>query len=266
MEAQPRIGVLEEMGPVEVRQRELVGREMGGHPVQDDADPGAVELIDERHEALRIAVSTGRGEISGRLISPRPVERMLHQRQELHVGETAALHVGDQWLGQLLVAQEVSWLVRRPAPAPQMDFVNGDRPLEPRRLTSRRHPVVVAPFVPEVPHHRTGPWWHLRAEGEWIRLLQDCSSLRGDGELVHVARRGLGDCPLPDARRTTNLERIGAGVPRVEIADHADPCGVRRPDRKRGAPTRAKMGAHLAPEASVAALVEEMQVYLAEQA
>ena len=126
VEAQPWIGVLEEVCSVEIGQCELVGREVGRHPVEDHADAGAVELVDQPHESLRIAVATGRGEVAGRLIAPRPVEGVLHERQELHVGEAAALHMVDKRLRHLVVARETSRLVGGPAPASQMDLVDGD--------------------------------------------------------------------------------------------------------------------------------------------
>src|SRR6185312_5489973 len=50
MKALPRIGMLEEMRAVEVRETMLVAREMRGHPIEDHAESALVQVIDERHE------------------------------------------------------------------------------------------------------------------------------------------------------------------------------------------------------------------------
>ena len=65
----------------------LVGREVRRHPVEDHADAVLVQRVDEVHEVLRRAVAAGRREVAGRLVAPRAVERVLHDRQELDVGE-----------------------------------------------------------------------------------------------------------------------------------------------------------------------------------
>ena len=51
------VGVLVEGGAVEAGQREGVLREVGGHPVDDHADPGPVEGVDEGPEVVGRAVA-----------------------------------------------------------------------------------------------------------------------------------------------------------------------------------------------------------------
>ena len=100
-----RIGVLVQRRAVEGAQRELIVREVGGHPVDDDPDPGAVERVDQRGEVVRAAEACRRGVVAGDLVAPRPVERVLGHRQQLDVGEPERAAVGDELLGGLAVAQ-----------------------------------------------------------------------------------------------------------------------------------------------------------------
>ena len=58
MEALARVGVLEQVRAVEVREAVLVVREVRRHPVEDHADAGLVQLVDERHE-VRAATRSG---------------------------------------------------------------------------------------------------------------------------------------------------------------------------------------------------------------
>ena len=52
MEAEARIGVLVEMGAVELAEAVRVGREMARHPIEQEADPALVAAVDEARELL----------------------------------------------------------------------------------------------------------------------------------------------------------------------------------------------------------------------
>ncbi len=117
VEAQTRVFVFEEMRAVEHRQCVRVGGEVGGHPVEDHPYSGEVQLLDECHEILGRAVAAGGREVTGGLVSPGPVEGMLHEGQELHVGESAALYVLDERPRDLAV-------VRRDFPDPRRRVAN----------------------------------------------------------------------------------------------------------------------------------------------
>ncbi len=90
--ALPRVRMFVQVRAVEIRQAVLVGREVRGHPIQNDANSAAVQVVDEVHEILRRAIARRRSEVPCDLIAPRTVERMLHDGHQLHVRET---HFGD---------------------------------------------------------------------------------------------------------------------------------------------------------------------------
>ena len=96
MEPLARVGVLVQVRAIEVRQAVLVGREVRGHPVEDHADAALVQVVDEVHEVLRRAVARARGEVPGDLVAPGAVERVLHDRQQLHVREAKLTDVVGQ--------------------------------------------------------------------------------------------------------------------------------------------------------------------------
>ena len=56
-----RVGVFVERCAVKPRQSLFIGREMGRHPVKDDAQARGVRSIDEAREGGRIAETAGRG-------------------------------------------------------------------------------------------------------------------------------------------------------------------------------------------------------------
>ena len=57
MKALARVGMLEQMGSVEVGEAVLVSREVGGHPVEDHTDAALVQVIHQIHEILGRAVA-----------------------------------------------------------------------------------------------------------------------------------------------------------------------------------------------------------------
>ncbi len=70
MKALARIGVLVEVRAVEVGEAVLVGGEVRGHPVENDADAVLVQVVDQVHEVLRRAVAAGGREVAGGLVAP----------------------------------------------------------------------------------------------------------------------------------------------------------------------------------------------------
>ena len=94
---------LEEHVPVEGGEALRVGAEAAGDPVEDHADARLVAAVDEVHELLRRAVARRGGEVSGRLIAPRPVEGMLHEGHDLDVRVAHLLDVRHQLIGEVVV-------------------------------------------------------------------------------------------------------------------------------------------------------------------
>ena len=68
--AEQRVRMLVERGPVEARERPLVLGEVGGHPVDDDADAGRVQPVHEVAEVVRTSESRRRRVVRRHLIAP----------------------------------------------------------------------------------------------------------------------------------------------------------------------------------------------------
>ena len=138
--AAQRVRILVQRGAVEASQGEVVLGEVGGDPVQDDADALAVEGVHQVAEVVRGAVARGRSVVGGHLVAPRAAEGMLSQRHELHVREAHLLDVGDQLVGQFAVAQALT-------PRTRVDLVDGHGAGVGVAVLAGRHPLVVGPLV-----------------------------------------------------------------------------------------------------------------------
>ena len=89
----PRILVFIYAGAVKAGQSMGIPRKMRRYPIQDHADPLLMHIVHEIHEIIRSSVAAGRRIISGHLISPGLIERMLHDRHQLHMGISHLFYV-----------------------------------------------------------------------------------------------------------------------------------------------------------------------------
>ena len=70
MFAEQRIRVFVQRGPIEPSQRPLVLGEVRGDPVDDHADSGVVQPVDQEPEVIRVPVPGRRREVGRDLIAP----------------------------------------------------------------------------------------------------------------------------------------------------------------------------------------------------
>ena len=256
-----RIGVLVDVAPIEEDEPVLVGWEMRRHPVEDDADPLAVQVVDQEHQVLRRSIAAARSEEAGALVSPRSVERVLHHRKELDVGEAEPAHVRGELRRDLTVGGKAPL---RPPPGAQMDFVDRYRRLTRRVRNASVHPGRVAPTIGEIPHDRPGLRRSLAEECEGIGLVHPIPAVaRPDVVLVHGSGLDSGDETFPDTGVSAPAESVPVGVPAVEVSDDRDALRLRSEDgevRSEQTAGGCRVGAEPLPEARVRSLVKEVEV------
>ena len=150
-------------GPVKTRQSMGVSWKMGGNPIQNHSDSLTVHIIHKIHEIVRRAVTAGRGVISGHLITPGGVQRMLHHRKQLHMGIAHLFHILCQKRGYFAVIVKfrsgniISLLVLLEGmahPGAQMNLVNQHGLFLGMRCGPLLHPFLVLPLiVVNIPDH-----------------------------------------------------------------------------------------------------------------
>ncbi len=94
--------MLVERRAVEPDEPVLVDRKMRGHPIEDDADAGAVRAVDEAREAGRIAEARRRRVEAGGLVAPGRVVRVFGDGQEFDVGEAGLDHIVNETAGEFV--------------------------------------------------------------------------------------------------------------------------------------------------------------------
>jgi hypothetical protein len=172
MVSEPGILVLVERGPVETPQAEFVLGEMRRHPVENHADSPSVELVDHEAEIVGTAIARGWSEVATDLVAPRASERVLHQREKLHVGETHLLHIFSKLHRQLSIREAAVPFFWHAAPRARMHLVNRYGSLYRVATAARRHPGFVAKLIVRAVYDRSGGWRGLHLPRKGITLKQ----------------------------------------------------------------------------------------------
>ena len=262
--AAARVRVLVERQPVEPGQGERVAGEVPRHPVEDDADAGLVQRVDEVLEVVRGAEPRGRGVVAGDLVAPRGAVRVLHDGQQLDVGEPEVGDVVDQVLGQVAVRHAL-------APRAEVHLVDAHRALVRVAAGALLHPGGVGPLVAGLVDDRAGVRRALGAPRHRVGLGAHDVVGAADLVLVDVADPDVRHEQLPDPGGADQPHRVDPAVPVVEVADDAHGLGPRRPHRERHpahvahrAVVLVQARAEHGPQLLVTALVDQVQVDLAQ--
>ena len=196
---------------------------MPRYPVENDADPGAVALVDEMHQPLRLAEAGRCGKKARRLIAPAAVKRVLRYGQKLEMRVPHILDVRHECIGELI--PRIKAPVRVPSPRTGVDLVYVPRPAE---RTAARHPLAVCPLVGERVDTRGSAGAHLGGKGEGVGLPDNGAVRALDNVLIKLSRARARHKAAPYAEIVA-AEPMHAVAPRAEIARHANASCVRRP-------------------------------------
>ncbi len=226
--------MLVQVRSVEIAKPVDVPGKVRGHPIEDHSNIVLVHHVDEIGKVLGSSVSGRRGEIAHGLITPTAVERIFTYWHKLNMSKPHFREIARKLVCKLSIAEEAAAAVHGAFPGAQVAFVDQDRLVEPLTTGSRGHPFVVGPLeIGDVPDNRGGFGAKFGVEAVGVGLLDQVavgSAL--DFKFVHFSLREVRDEELPDSRGASVAHRVPAAVPMVEVADHAHPHGVGRPDRE----------------------------------
>ncbi len=226
-----RVGVFIEMRAIEVAEAVRVFWEVGGHPVEDDANAFFVTAIDKEAEIIGRTEARGGREVAGGLIAPRSVERMFRDRQQLNVRVAHFLDIRNQFVRQFAVREPAVVLFGNPFPGAGVQFVNTDGAFLPVGGFTLFDPIGVVPLVvAEVANHGCGIGSKLALKGIRVGLLRPESILPFDLKFILIADFRAGNKPFPDARILDAIHSMNPRFPVIKRTNHANALSIRRPD------------------------------------
>jgi hypothetical protein len=262
VESLARIRVFEEVCSIEKSQAVSVHGKMGGNPVQNDADSLLVESVHQGHEILGSTESARRSKIADALISPGSVERVLHDREKLYMGESHVPNIGNELLREISVAQKSA--VPSP-PGTKVNFVHGERSVEGISGSPLAHPHAIVPYMFGRPHDGSAPGWFFPPQSKGIPLLRSEIPVV-DVIFVEASLTHSGHESLPDSRAVPpGRERVCTTIPAVKIAHNAYAFRIGRPNGEERALTplhRHGMRTEFVLQTPVVALPEQIDVII----
>src|ERR1700747_1674559 len=116
-------------------------------PIEKDAAAGLVTAVDKFHKFRGRPVAAGGGEITKGLIAPGAVVRMLHDGKQLDVRVAELLDIRNELIGEFAGSEPAIWVFGDATQGAEMNFVNGNRRLEPVFAGTRGEPVGVIPAI-----------------------------------------------------------------------------------------------------------------------
>ncbi len=140
-----RIGVLIKMRAVEITESGFVLRKMRGNPIQDDADPVLMKVVDQIHEIGWRAEPARRSKVTDYLISPRTIEGMFHNGHKLDMRKTCVVDVISQERSDLAISKPPVSLLGHTHPGAKVHLVNGNWRVERIVFSAVGHPGTIRP-------------------------------------------------------------------------------------------------------------------------
>src|ERR1700736_3775106 len=208
-------------------------REMSRNPVDDDADPVLVATIDKMPELIRVPKSAGGSVVAGYLIAPGPIEGMLGHRHQFEVCVTQVLHIRDQTICELDIAEIPVPFFRDAGPRSEVNLIDADRLFVPLLRFPGLDPFVIAPFeTVEVKHQGSGLDSMLPVETERITFQYQLAKGISHLKLVMGPFSHAWDEDFPNSGFDPFSHRMTSAIPAVEIAYDADTLRIGTPDGK----------------------------------
>ena len=233
MLAEARIGMLVQSRAVEARQRPVVLGEVPDDPVDENADAGLVQPVDQVAEVVGRPEPRRRRVVTGDLVAPGAAERVLRDREELDVRESQVGEVAGQDVSRLAVGQRTppAVLLDQP-PRAQMTFIDRYRGVQQVDGRPLGEPGRVLPLVPALGDDTRRRRRYLGGEGEGVRPQAELPVLADHLELVVSTGTHPGQEDLPDAGAAQGPHGVQAAVPAVEVAHDPDRLCTGRPHRE----------------------------------
>ena len=205
--------------PVKVCQPMRILWKMRRYPVQDHADAIPVQIIDHIGKILWRAIAGSRRIISGHLIAPGSVKRMLCNPHQLHMGISHLLDIIRNGMGKFTIRiKSLILCARMTHPGAHMYLIDRQRILLLIPLFSLLHPLLVRPFqIGNIGHSGSRTRTPLRIICKRIRLKNPLSCLCLNTEFIQIPFLRSRHKTSVDPQRLLPLHLIRLKIPCIKL-------------------------------------------------
>ena len=231
MLALSRICIFKCRRSVKVRQPMRILWKMRRYPVQDYTDAIPVQIIDHIGKILRCPVTGSRRIISGYLIPPGSVKRVLRNPHQLHMGIPHLLHIICNRMSKFTIGiKSLILCARMTHPGAHMYLIDRQRILLLIPLFPLLQPLLVRPLqIRNIGHSGSRTRTPLRIICKRIRLKNPFSCLCLDTEFIQIPFLRSRHKTSVDPKRLLTMHLIRPKIPCVKFTYNGHSRCMRRP-------------------------------------
>ena len=231
MLALSRICIFKCRRSVKVRQPMRILWKMRRYPVQDHTDAIPVQIIDHIGKILRCPVTGSRRIISGYLIPPGSVKRVLRNPHQLHMGIPHLLHIIRNRMSKFTIGiKSLILCARMTHPGAHMYLIDRQRILLLIPLFPLLQPLLVRPLqIRNIGHSGSRTRTPLRIICKRIRLKNPFSCLCLDTEFIQIPFLRSRHKTSVDPKRLLTMHLIRPKIPCVKFTYNGHSRCMRRP-------------------------------------
>ena len=200
---------------------------MRRNPVDYYAYPGGMAPVHELHEVMRSAEAGGRRKVSYLLVAPASVVRILADGHKLNVGVAHILHIRDQLIRKLTVAEVILAVL---APGAYVHFIDIRGAVVNILCVKLVKIFLVRPLEAlDIVELGCGvrAKLHVITIGVCLELDQPVRAF--NAVFVVIVLLNAGNKKLPDSAVADLVHRVESPVPVIKVADNAYCFRIRSP-------------------------------------
>ena len=225
-----RILMLIYTGSVKCSQTIRITREMCRYPVKDHANALLMQIVHEIFEIIRSTITAGRCIVTGHLITPGCIQRMLHNRKQFYMSISHVLHILCQTRCDLTIIIEfrtndrLAFLIQSMLfanPGAQMHLVDRHRLFLGIFRLSGRHPGLIGPLkLIDIPYNGCGIRTKLCIVAIRVRLQHRLALAVLNLEFINGSSFDPRQEQLKYAGITQTTHLMTSAIPVIKIANN----------------------------------------------
>src|SRR5258708_10226347 len=212
------------MSSVKLGQTVGVLGKMSRHPIKDHTNVALVAPVHEITKMTCVAVTASGRVVTGNLVAPRTVERMLSHGHQFDMGKATVFDIGNQSIAKLSITEIPIIFFRHPRPRAEVHFVDADWLFLPLlRITIFDPGGIVPGKAIEIEYERCRLQTMLAVKRERIAFQNDLTRAIAHFKLIVSAFADLRNEDFPNSAFRPLSHRINSTIPSVALANYGNP-------------------------------------------
>src|SRR5260221_5775628 len=257
------------MSSVKLGQTVGVLGKMSRHLIKDQTNVVLVAPVHEITKFIWVTVTASWRVVTGNLVAPRTVERMLSHGHQFDMGKATVFDIGNQSIAKLSITKIPIIFFRHPRPRADVHFVDADWLFVPLlRITIFDPGGIVPGKAIEIEYERCRLQTMLAIKRERIAFQNDLTRAVTQFKFIVSAFANLRNEDFPNSGFRSLSHGINSSIPSIEIADYGNPLRIGSPDRQDDSVVAIDLGqvsAHFLVNLIVSPLAKKMHIQFAEQ-